>query len=83
MSVAPPLPNLEDMTAVESSVLKAWHYDIASGRLTVRFHHGGAYSYDGVTPKDVEEIKAAKSIGKHFAANIRHRPHVKHEEPKK
>lgn len=75
---APPKP--EEMTTCKSSMLCGWHYDAQAHRLTVQFASGGLYSYDDVAPELANQFKAAKSIGSFFAANIRGRPFVKHQQ---
>jgi hypothetical protein len=49
-----------------SSIAKVW-WNANTERLTVRFRHGGLYSYDDVSNDIFQELMDAESIGKHFA----------------
>lgn len=46
-----------------STNVDAWRYDQDELALTVRFRGGATYAYDGVTPEQVEAMKAAPSKG--------------------
>jgi hypothetical protein len=49
-----------------SSIAKVW-WNANTERLTVRFRHGGLYSYDDVSNDIFQELMDSESIGKHFA----------------
>ena len=59
------------MTAVESSNLKAYGYASDARVLRVEFGSSGAYEYLGVPPDVAEKFASAPSKGKFFASNIR------------
>lgn len=56
---------------VESSSIASVAYDPDQQELHVRFKTGKTYAYSGVTPKQHQALIGAKSVGGHFAANIR------------
>lgn len=61
------------MVNVSSSVMDDVAYDAARQRLTIRFRHGGRYTYLGVPPRVAEGLLAAPSLGRYFHAHIRDR----------
>lgn len=73
-----PRPPIE-LTAVNSSQVKAIGYDPATKTLAVTFTRGpGAiYHYPGVEPETFEAFKAAESIGTFFGQHIKHLPFEK------
>ena len=56
-------------TPVTSSLISSIAHD--GETLEVVFNSGQKYRYVGVTPEDFAALKDAKSIGRHFGANIR------------
>ncbi|HEX4275831.1 MAG TPA: KTSC domain-containing protein [Bryobacteraceae bacterium] len=58
-------------TESKSSNVRAIEYDADTSRLTVEFHSGGRYAYDGVTADDHAAFVKAPSHGKHFHAHIK------------
>lgn len=56
---------------VESSNIKSVGYDPDTKLLTVHFHSGRVYEYDGVPEEVYNRMVAAESIGKNFNANIK------------
>lgn len=58
-------------TPVESSHLAAIGYDPASKTLQVDFKTGKRYQFPNVPPETFAEFKAADSVGKYFAAQIK------------
>lgn len=62
-------PKAIGMSAVKSSLLSAMGHD--GSTLAVKFPNGKVYHYPGVTAKQFEELKAAKSVGSHFNAHIK------------
>lgn len=60
-----------DMKPVDSSTIHSVGHDPATKVLHVKFHHGGTYTYHGVTADDHKAMVKAASVGKHFHANIR------------
>lgn len=58
---------------VESSMIEGVAYDPASQKMHVKFKGGDHYVYHDITPQAHHDMLAAKSVGKHFAQNIRGR----------
>lgn len=58
---------------VQSSTLKSFGYEVATGVLAVEFNGGGLYVYQGVPEKVAKEFEASESKGKYFGANIKDR----------
>ncbi len=58
-------------TPVESSNIAAIGYDADSKTLQVDFKTGKRYQYQNVPPETFAEFKAADSVGKYFAAQIK------------
>lgn len=56
---------------VPSSNIKGYAYDEAKKRLTVQFHDGGLYHYDGVKPHEYSRFDQAESTGRHFHAHVK------------
>lgn len=56
---------------VDSSNLASVGYDSAKKILEIEFNHGGVYQYFDVPQDAYDELMAADSHGKYFAANIR------------
>jgi len=66
---------MEHHDVTSSSISRIGYED---GTLEVVFANGGHYSYEGVKPEEFEALRTAKSIGGHFAANIRGKfPHAR------
>ena len=59
------------MQEVTSSLISHVAHDPATNRLTVRFHSGQIYDYDGVPAEEHAALMASDSVGKYFGANIR------------
>ena len=57
---------------VHSSDLRAVDFD-GSGKLTIEFHRGGVYEYDGVPYAEYSALLNASSHGEYFHAHIRNR----------
>lgn len=51
-------------TPVISSNINGFSYDAAGQNMLVRFHNGGVYRYDGVTPDTATSVMTAQSPGK-------------------
>jgi hypothetical protein len=62
---------MPEMTPVSSSNIAAVGYDEQAGELTVEFHSGQTYVYDGISPETYRALLQAPSIGSFFYANIR------------
>jgi hypothetical protein len=60
-----------EMTPVKSSSVAAIDHDPATKALTVQFHNGGMYRFDGVSPDQHAKLMGADSIGSHFQRHIR------------
>lgn len=58
-------------TKVESSNIASIGYDQASRTLVVEFMSGQIYSYHPVTPAGYESLRAADSVGAHFAKHFK------------
>jgi len=54
-----------------SSMLAQHGYDAATKTLAVKFKNGGVYHYAGVSQEDYDTLVKSKSLGGHFAANVR------------
>jgi hypothetical protein len=59
------------MCDCQSSQLAQHGYDPATKTLAVKFKNGGLYHYAGVSQEAYDALTKAKSLGKHFAANVR------------
>lgn len=59
------------MQPVTSSTISHIGHDPNLNRLTIKFHNGGTYSYDGVSADEHKALLNAPSVGKHFAAHVR------------
>jgi len=57
------------MHKVKSSSIAAVGHD--GKALHVTFTSGATYKYDGVPAHVADDLKAAKSVGQHFAAHVR------------
>jgi len=64
-------PKIE-ITAAKSSSITGHGYDEETSTMALQFK-SGTYHYPGVTKKEYDELVAAKSLGKHFFANIKGR----------
>lgn len=60
-----------DMKPVDSSTISAIGYNPEQKTLAVEFKSGGTYHYTNVDKSVYDDLIGAKSIGKHFAANIK------------
>lgn len=58
-------------TLVESSSLASVGYEPESQVLEVEFRHGGVYQYFDVPASTHSSLLGAKSIGRHFVAEVR------------
>ena len=58
-------------TAIASKLLKSLAYNKDLAVLEVEYHSGAVYQYPGVTPQEVEQLLAAKSVGGHFLKHIK------------
>ena len=58
---------------VTSSTIKSIGYDAAKKVLEIEFLSGGIYQYHGFSGDDWLWFRQQKSIGKHFAAEIRNK----------
>lgn len=61
------------MVQVDSSAIDEVAYDEAARRLTIRFVHGGRYTYLDVPPRVARGLLAAPSHGRYFHDHIRDR----------
>lgn len=59
------------MHSVTSSQIKEIGYDSKAFTMAIRFNTGALYHYTGVTEKDYDDFKNAKSIGAHFGRHIK------------
>lgn len=59
------------LTPVNSSNIEAIAFDDAIGGLFVKFKSGKIFLYAGVTPDHYKKLGTAKSIGSHFASEIK------------
>ena len=59
------------MVRVASSALREVEYDPVRRCLSIRFAHGGWYSYSGVPPRVARALLTAPSLGRYFHARIR------------
>lgn len=57
--------------AINSSLIKDATHDAGSNELTVTFHKGGSYVYEGVPAEAHAAMIAADSVGGHFLKNIK------------
>lgn len=55
---------------VKSSNVLSLGYDANARRLTVSFHGGSVYAYDGVGPELYERLRTAPSVGKYLHSQI-------------
>ena len=60
-----------EMIPVASSMLKAVGYDPGTQELTVQFHEGGTYAYQGVTQGVYDVLMGAQSVGHFFLGNVK------------
>lgn len=60
-----------ELTPVTSSNIDAVGYHEDTRTLHVRFTSGATYQYHDVAPEEHEALIHAKSVGSHFAQNIR------------
>ena len=58
-------------TPVDSSNLRSVGYDSATQTLEIEFHSGDTYQYHGVPQQIHEQLMAASSHGRYFAAHIK------------
>jgi len=61
------------MVHVSSSAITDVAYDPARRHLTIRFRHGGRYTYLDVPPRIARGMLAAPSHGRYFHDHIRDR----------
>jgi len=55
----------------QSSNVTAARYDVSNHNLTVTFHRGRTYVYQGVPPSIWDAFKSAESKGEYFTSIIR------------
>jgi hypothetical protein len=55
----------------KSSSIADVSHDPANGVLSVKFHSGATYHYEGVSAAQAAAFKGADSVGRHFMANIK------------
>jgi KTSC domain len=60
-----------DWTKLNSSLIDSARYDPATGDLTVQFHQGRRYIYEGVSPKAADHFFQAESPGAYFHKYIK------------
>ena len=60
------------ISPVKSSNIKGIGYDPDTKTMAVKFANG-VYHYHGIDQKTFDEMQNAKSVGKHFYANIKGR----------
>lgn len=71
------------MHKCKSSNIDWIDYDTEKNLLKVKFLNGTEYHYDGVSQKDYDSFKGAKSHGTHLAKNIKSKfKHKLHKEDK-
>lgn len=75
----------EDFVDEDSTSIEHVWYNVNTERLTIKFRHGGTYSYDGVSEELFDEFKDAESLGSFFHATFSPKgeekwPGVKHDE---
>lgn len=61
------------MVHVSSTAIEEVAYDPAQRHLTIRFVHGGRYTYLDVPPHVARDLIAAPSHGRYFHDHIRDR----------
>lgn len=61
------------MTEAKSSTIHSHGYDEPTSTMTIKFHSGSTYRYEGVSPEDYAAFAGAESVGKHFGAHIRNK----------
>jgi len=61
------------MVHVSSTAIEEVAYDAAQRHLTIRFVHGGRYTYLDVPPRVARGLIAAPSHGRYFHHHIRDR----------
>jgi len=66
------------MVHVTSSAIDDVAYDAPARALTIRFHHGGLYTYLDVPPRVARDLLAAPSHGRYFHDHIRDRYAFRH-----
>lgn len=59
------------MKPVKSGSIAAVGHDPKTGILSVQFHSGQTYHYEGVSAADAAKLHGAESVGRHFMQNIR------------
>lgn len=59
-----------DTSDTSTSIAHVW-YNADTERMTLRFHHGGLYSYDDVDADLFDDFMNAESLGKFFAKTFR------------
>lgn len=63
---------------VDSSTVRHLDYDPDKKVLSVTFHGGATYHYDGVTPDAYKALETADSVGSHLARHVKGKyPHRK------
>jgi KTSC domain len=61
------------LTPVKSSAMKAYAYEPHTGTLTVEFHSGKRWAYEGVSLERATAFEGAASKGRYFSDQIK--PH--------
>lgn len=59
------------LTPVQSSALKAYHYDPHTSKLTVQFPSGKTWEYDDVSLERATAFEGAESKGRYFSREIK------------
>lgn len=61
-----------EMQFVDSSNIERIGYDPDSNTLRIEFKTSGTYDYHNVPESVFDEIKLASSVGRYYAANVKH-----------
>ncbi len=65
------------LTPVESSNIDSIGFCPDRKCIAVKFKNGGLYHYPDCTQEMFDDLKSAKSVGQHFAANLKGRSFTK------
>jgi KTSC domain len=61
------------MKEVKSGSISHVGYDPQTSQMTIKFHNGGTYTYEGVSEAEHKALLEAPSIGKHFTQHVRNK----------